>query len=123
MIDEGLLHRMQVLALGETFDGRDLATVDRGGEHHAGIHPPSRWTVQAPHSPKLQPFFVPVKLETFAQQVKQGDTGIGGDAVLSAVDAEAQFELIVEFQIAFLSGNGRGVLRKRRRDGGPPSAP
>ena len=32
---------------------------------------PSRCTVQAPHSPKLQPFFVPVRSQPLAQEVEQ----------------------------------------------------
>ena len=29
------------------------------------------WTVQAPHSPRSQPFFVPVSAKLFAQRIKE----------------------------------------------------
>ena len=41
MLDEGGLHRMQLLALRETFDGRDLVAFHSRGEKETGIHPPA----------------------------------------------------------------------------------
>jgi hypothetical protein len=41
MFDERRLHRMQFVAVGQTFDGCDLIAVVRHGEAEAGINPPA----------------------------------------------------------------------------------
>ena len=41
MGDEGGLHRMEQVALGETFDGDDLSAVEAGGERQARIDAPA----------------------------------------------------------------------------------
>ena len=38
MIHEGLLHRMQPVAISQALDGPDLLTVGLHGEHQAGAH-------------------------------------------------------------------------------------
>ena len=38
MIHEGLLHRMQLVAVGQTFDGADFLAVGLHREHQAGAH-------------------------------------------------------------------------------------
>ena len=38
VIHEGLLHRMQLVAVGEALDGADLLAVGLHGEHQAGAH-------------------------------------------------------------------------------------
>ena len=37
-LDEGGLQRMELLALGQAFDGRDLTTFDKSGERKARLH-------------------------------------------------------------------------------------
>ena len=62
MLPERLLQRVQLAAVGEALDGRDLGAVGLDGEHQARAHAARRRrrTVQAPHTPCSQPRFVPV---------------------------------------------------------------
>ena len=62
VLDERGLQRVQLVAVGEPLDGRDLRAVVRDGEREA-----ARWRagrrcriVHAPHWPWSQPFFAPV---------------------------------------------------------------
>ena len=40
MGDEGGLHRMERIAVGEAFDGGDLGAVEAGGQREAGVDAP-----------------------------------------------------------------------------------
>ena len=40
LLDEGLLHRMQIVAFGEAFHGGDVATLGGERERQAGHRPP-----------------------------------------------------------------------------------
>ena len=62
MLHEGLLYGVELLAFRKALDGRDLLPLGGDGEDKAGCTGlPSIRTVQAPHSPSLHDFFVPVK--------------------------------------------------------------
>jgi len=62
VIDEGLLYRVQRVALRETFDGRDApgADIDRS-IMQAQTGKPSSQTVQAEQAPRLHAILVPVR--------------------------------------------------------------
>ena len=68
-INHRLLHRMQLAAFGQIFDGDQFLAVDLAEKENAGINglvdssglhvPRPSTTVQAPQSPSLQPSLVP----------------------------------------------------------------
>ena len=61
LLEEGLLQWRERLAAGEAFDRRDRFAFVHHRQGETGIDPrPSTNTVQAPHWPRSQPFFVPV---------------------------------------------------------------
>lgn len=49
MVDEGLLHGVQRVALGQPFDRHHLAPLGLGGHRQAGDHAPA--VHEAPHWP------------------------------------------------------------------------
>ena len=86
---EGLLHRVQLVAVGEPLDRRDLVAVGLDREHvHDFTLRPSRWTVHAPQLLVSQPTTVPV-LPSFSRRYWTSNSA-GFDVVgdLCSVDRE-----------------------------------
>jgi hypothetical protein len=106
-LDEGGLQGMELLALGEALDGRDLAPVHEGGEREARLH------ALAIHQHRARAALAEAaallrtrEAQVLAQGVEQRGARIERQPVLGPVDAEHDVER-----------NGRrvGALRRRRR--------
>ena len=71
-MDECLLNRHQLAVFRDTFDSRDLLTLDFTGDNrqlHADL--PSTSTVHAPHGAEVAAFFGAGQAERIAQHVEQ----------------------------------------------------
>ena len=116
VLDEGSLERVQPdAAVGRhTLDGGDLPTVVQGGQRQARLvrRPPAR-TVQAPHWPRSQPFFVPVSFRcsrSASRSVVRGSSA-GSECVsplTRSVSASPSGEAMRQLALSSSAGSGRG---------------
>ena len=80
LVDPRLLHRVQLVAVGEPLDRGDLAAAADArstGRSMPGMHSasPPTWLVHAPHTPTPQPYFGPGHAEQVAQHPEQRHVG------------------------------------------------
>ena len=109
MIHEGLLHRMQLVAIRQPFDGADLLAIGLHGEHQAGAH---RLAVDDDRAGA-------------ADAVLAADMGAGLPAILADGVSQCAPRLDADRVVAAVDGQGDGglfahaafsALRKRRAD-------
>src|SRR5512140_2948589 len=95
VFDEGALQRVELVAVGESFDGADLLACGLHGEHQAGTHriavdnyrAGSAHPVLAARIRSGQPAFV-------AQRVGEGAARLDAQRVVPAVDIESDIDLV-----------------------------
>jgi hypothetical protein len=116
MVDEGLLDRVQRIAVRQPLDGRDLTAVDGGGKHHAGIHPPAIEVDGAGAAlAEIAALLGAGEAEPLAQGVEQGDACVHRQAMLVPVDADRNVDLVAKIHVAVLRSLRAGRLPQRRR--------
>ncbi len=80
---------MQVIAVGEPLDGRDLRTIRRDREHQAGVDPPAVEQDRArPALPIVAALLRAGQAERLAQQVQQRGPVIDIQRRSGLIDAE-----------------------------------
>jgi hypothetical protein len=88
-VEERLLHRMQLFALGHTLDGRDLTPLGRHRQLQAGDGPAS---VQQHGAGTALPLVAALlgagQIQALAQGVEQGGAVVDGQCALLAVDVQ-----------------------------------
>ena len=116
MIHEGLLHRMQLVAVSETLDGPDFLTVGLHGEHQTGAH----WFVIDNDRAGTADTMLATNMRSglpaiFTDGIGQRTARFDGDRVIAAVD--------IHRDRGFLAHAAFSALRKaaRMRWGSPAS--
>jgi hypothetical protein len=105
-LDESRLQRMELAALREAFDGRDLAPVHEGGKREARLHALAVHQHRAGAAlAETAAFLGARKMQVLAQGVEQGGARIERQPMLGPVDAQHDIER---------SGRARGILGRRR---------
>ena len=106
-LDEGGLQRMELLALGEALDGRDLASLHKGGEREARFH------ALAVHQHRAGAALAEAaallragQMQVLAQGIEQRGARIERQPMLGSVDAQHDIER---------SGRGTGLCAPLRR--------
>ena len=94
VVHKGLLHRMQLIAIGQAFDGPDLFTVRLHGEHQAGAY----WlTVDDYCAGAANTVFAanmgPGLPAVLADCVRQGAPRLDGNRMIAAVDGQDDVRL------------------------------
>ena len=114
VIDEGLLHRMQLAVLRETFDRRDhfaIPATATASVRHDNTRRPSSRTVQAPHWPWSQPFFAPVRPTCSRSASSNVVRDVERKPVILAIDLERELKRITRAPVWL--GPRRGVGGQR----------
>ena len=89
MGDEGGLHRMQLVAIGEALDGQDVGAVKADRQRQAGIDAPAVDQHGAGAAlAAVAALLGAGEVEPLAQQVEQGDARIDLQLVAVSVDGE-----------------------------------
>ena len=108
-LDEGGLQRVELVALGQAFDRRDLAAFHQGGERQAGLH------ALAVHQHRAGAALAEAaallragQMQVLAQGVEQRGARIERQPMLGSVDAQHDVER---------SGRCAVALRRGRRNG------
>ena len=87
VLDESRLHRMQFVALRETFDRRDLVAFHRDREAEAGVHAPSIHQDGAGAAlPVIATFLRAGQIQMLAQGIEQRRPRIERERVRLAID-------------------------------------
>lgn len=126
IVDEGLLHRVQLSVRGQTFDRGDLLTLDGGGKGQAGQNPLAVHVNGASAALALiATLFAAGKRQMLSEGIEKGCPHIEIERAVLPVDPERHGERIAGIGAGFLRS---GILRscaadKRRRHCGsrPPS--
>ena len=100
---------MELLALRQALDGRDLAPLDEGGERQAGFHALAVHQHRAGAAlAEAAAFLRAGEMQVLAQGIEQRGARIERQPMLGSVDAQHDIER---------SGRGASALRRRRRYG------
>ena len=106
-LDEGGLQGVELLALGQAFDGRDLAPFDEGGEREARFHALAVHQHRAGAAlAEATAFLRAREMQVLAQRVEQRGARIERQPMFGSVDAQHEVER---------SGRRAGRLRSRLR--------
>ena len=108
MGDEGRLHRMQIFALGKTFDRDDVRSVQAGGQGQAGIDAPAIHQHGAGAAlAAIAPFLGARQPEPLTQEIEQRHARIvDRNGALLAVNGQADGEHWVLHAVFVLYGSG-----------------
>src|SRR5262245_15720135 len=89
MVHEGLLHRMQSVAVSQAFDGPDFPAVGLHGEHQAGAHRLAIDNNRASAADTMLATDMRSRLSTiFTDGIGQGTPRLDGDRVIAAIDID-----------------------------------
>src|SRR5689334_16008378 len=89
VLDEGPLHRVQLLFAGQPLDRRHLVPLAGHGQGQAGEHPPAIDPDRAGAAGALVAALLGAgEVEVLAQRVEQAHPGLEGDRVRPAVDGQ-----------------------------------
>ena len=94
LLDEGLLHRVQLPVPGQPLHGGHAAPLGLGGEEQAGGHrAPVQEHGAGPAVPRATALLRPGQLQAVPEHLQQGAVGLGEHVGGDAVDLEADDEL------------------------------
>ena len=90
--DEGVLQRMQVIAVNQALYGRDVGPIARDGQGQAGVRPaPVDEDGARAALAVVAALLGPGQPQALPEQVEQRHAGVDGQLVFGAVDAQGDF--------------------------------
>jgi hypothetical protein len=105
-VDEGLLEWMELVVIGQAFDRDDGDVVMGDGECEAAVDPAAVDEDGACTALAVVAALLGAgQAELVAQEVEQGETGVDDEAVMLAVDAEGERQM--------LGLKAAGIVRRR----------
>jgi hypothetical protein len=112
-IDKGLLDWMKFTIPGQAFDRCYFASLCRGRQNQAAVHPPPIEVHGASAAlAKVAALLGPCQLQTLTQEIEQGGSRINLRLMEAAIDAECNLQVRTEFHVLRLLDPDPGIRRR-----------